>query len=173
MSNGAASIYIATDTTRPDLIIYSDASGTQGFGYTETKSLQYGLGTWTLKDLKEARRELENSSTFLEILAIAIAIRSLAKPNLAIEVHCDSQPAIFALERRYYKGAVEGQNIIIGLDKFCRDWGLATFFRHTPRTDPTIQLVDSLSKGVVPRDLERIGILTNNIRIQAFIDKLG
>ena len=68
----------------------------------------------------KASRESKTSSTFLEILAIGIAIKSLAKKNTAVEIICDSQPALFALERRYYKGAIEGQNIIIGLDKYCR-----------------------------------------------------
>ena len=57
------------------------------------------------KQTSKMPRESESSPTFLEILAMAIAIRSLTKENTAIEIYCDSQPALFALERRYYRGA--------------------------------------------------------------------
>jgi hypothetical protein len=158
----------ATRTTKPDLIIYSDASGTEGFGFLETNSLRFGSEKWNAEDLKDAHREKESSSTFLEILAIATSIRSLAKEHMAIEVRCDSQPAVYALERRYYRGAEQGQNIIIGLDKLCRDWGLTTFFKHVPREDPTIQLVDKLSKGTIPRSLELTGLKTKIIRVKPY-----
>ena len=107
-------------------------------------------GNRSQRDLNDAFKESESSATYLEILAIAIAIRTLAKKNTAIEIHCDSQPALYALERRYYRGAIQGQNIIIGLDKYCRDWGIATFFKHTPREDPNIKLADALSRGIIP-----------------------
>src|ERR1700722_11381156 len=165
--NGSASIYIATDTTKPDMVIYSDASGTKGFGYLDIKSRQYGLGKWSQLDLKNAHRESETSSTFLEILAMAIAIRSLAKDNTALEIFCDSKPALFALERRYYRGALEGQNIIIGLDKYCRDHGIATFYKHKPREDPNIKLVDALSRGIIPEGLINNGHKSNNHRIKS------
>ena len=86
--NGSASILNATGTKKPDLIIYSDASGTEGFGFLEIQSLRFGTGKWKVEDLKDAHREKESSSTYLEILAIAIAIRSLAKKHMAIEVRC-------------------------------------------------------------------------------------
>ena len=41
---GSASIHIATSTTQPDMTIYSDASGSKGFGYLDLNSLQYGFG---------------------------------------------------------------------------------------------------------------------------------
>src|SRR5207248_11347655 len=108
---GSASILNATGTKKPDLIIYSDASGTEGFGFLEIQSRRFGSEKWKAEDLKDAHREKESSSTYLELLAIAIAIRSLAKKHVAIEVRCDSQPAVYALERRYYRGAIQGQNI--------------------------------------------------------------
>jgi ribonuclease HI len=169
--NGSASIYIATSTTQPDMIIYSDASGSKGFGYLDLNSLQYGFGKWSQKDLKQAHRESKTSSTFLEILAIAIAIKSLGKKNTAVEIICDSQPAVFALERRYYKGAIDGQNIIIGLDKYCRDTGIATFYKHQPREDPNIKLVDALSKGTIPEGLKINGTLTKNQRVQVYSEE--
>jgi hypothetical protein len=74
------------------------------------------------------------------------------------------------LERRYYRGAIEGQNIIIGLDKFCRDWGIATFFKHTPREDPKIKLADALSRGIIPKELRNTGTHTNSKRIEPYSD---
>src|ERR1700722_4261314 len=166
--DGSASIYIATNTTKPDMVIYSDASGTKGFGYLDFKSRHYGLGRWSQTDLKNAHRHSESSSTFLEILAMAIAIRSLGKENTAIEINCDSKPALFALERRYYRGAQEGQNVILGLDKFCRDKGIATFYKHKPREDPNIKLVDLLSRGIIPEGLQKEGIQANNKRVEPY-----
>ena len=167
---GSASIH-ATSTTQPDMTIYSDASGSKGFGYLDLNSLQYGFGKWSQKDLKQAHRESKTSSTFLEILAIGLAIKSLGKKNTAVEIICDSQPAVFALERRYYKGAIDGQNIIIGLDKFCRDTGIATFYKHQPREDPNIKLVDALSKGTIPEGLKINGTLTKNRRVEVYSEE--
>ena len=44
--NGSASILNATGTKKPDLIIYSDASGTEGFGFLEIQSRRFGTGKW-------------------------------------------------------------------------------------------------------------------------------
>ena len=96
---------------------------------------------------------------------MAIAIRSLAKDNTALEIFCDSKPALFALERRYYRGALGGQNIILGLD---RDHGIATFYKHKPREDPNIKLVDALSRGIIPEGLINNGHKSNNHRVTPF-----
>src|SRR5207248_11438016 len=47
--DGSASVYIATNTNKPDQVIYSDASGNKGFGYFDVRTLHYGLGMWNQK----------------------------------------------------------------------------------------------------------------------------
>ena len=53
--NGSASIYIATNTTKPDMILYSDASGNKGFGHLDIHSLHYATGV-----KKISKTHLEN-----------------------------------------------------------------------------------------------------------------
>ena len=152
---GTASIYDAISTTNPQFQLYSDASGEIGYGFMELSTKSYSYGRWAPKELDDAKRCSAVSSTHLEILAVAKALLTLIPDRASVIVHCDSQAAMFTLERRYCKGSDVVQAVIIGIDRHCRDHGIAMFYQHTPRTNSHIQLVDELSKGRLPMELKR------------------
>ena len=144
---GTASIHDAISTDNPQFQLYSDASGEIGYGFMELSTKTYSYGRWTPKEMEDAKRCLSVSSTHLEILAVAKALMTLIPRRSSVIVRCDSQAAMYTLERRYCKGSDVVQSAIIGIDRHCRDRGIAIFYQHTPRTDSQIQIVDDLSRG--------------------------
>ena len=144
----ATSIEASLVCNEADAIIVSDASGDVGFGMLELKKKLFGMGKWSQKEIS-AMRDKAVSSTHLEVVAICRAIVSLAPPNSHVKLICDSQAAVFIMEKRYDRSSEITQGIIITLDKHCRDNGISVYFVHTLRDDPWIQIADDLSKGKV------------------------
>ena len=107
------------------------------------------------KEINEAMRDKAVSSTHLEVVAICRAIISLTPPNSHVNLLCDSQAAVYIMEKRYDRGSDITQGIIITLDKHCRDNGISVYFTHVQRDDPWIQVADDLSKGKIPHILFR------------------
>lgn len=147
---GSASIYAPLTVETPDLVVYSDASGEIGFGAIEVNSKSYFHGKWSTEEVLVATRSKAVSSTHLEILAIIKAVKTFAKPFKSVQVFADSAAAIYILQKRYDRSSDHTQALIISLDRFCRDNSISVFFEHVPRENSMIQLVDSLSKSIVP-----------------------
>ena len=133
----------------PDQVIYADASGTVGFGAIETSSKQYTHGVWTEEDIDESFRVKATSSTLLEIHAICLAIKTLARINSHIQVYSDSMTAVLVLQKRYCRSSDFIQGLIITMDRWCYQHSITLAFNHVYREDSNIQIVDSLSKGMV------------------------
>ena len=166
--SGSASILSSfASSSSPDLVIYSDASGEVGFGALEMMTRSYGCGIWTEEEIADATRAKAVSSTYLEVLAIIRAVKTFAKPDSTIEVFADSAAAIFILQKRYDRKSEVSQALIISLDRYCRDNGIAIFFTHVPREHQMIQLVDSLSKGSVPLGLKSGGWKRVELKLMA------
>lgn len=161
--DGSASVYASLSTENPDAVIFSDASGDVGYGAIEIRSHNFGSGIWSGDELKLAGRDSSISSTHLEIMAIAKAIRTFAKPFQAVQVFADSAAAVFVLQKRYDRRSDHSQGLMIALDKFCRDNGISLYFTHVPRSHKMIQIVDDLSKNIVPKVLvgwERVKLIS-------------
>jgi ribonuclease HI len=151
---GTASMYASLSTEDPDAIIYSDASGDVGYGAIEMKSQRFGHDIWSLDELKSAQRRSSVSSTHLEVAAIMKAIRTFAKPFQAVQIYADSAAAIFILQKRYDRHSDISQSLIMAMDRYCRDRGIALFFTHVSRTHSLIRVVDDLSKMIMPTFLD-------------------
>jgi ribonuclease HI len=151
--NGSTSVYASVSTNNPDIIIYSDASGECGFGAIEVISHSFTYGKWSADEFKLAMRVASISSTHMEIMAIVKAVKTFAKRNSAVHVFADSAAAIYVLSKRYDKKSDHSQGLIIALDRYCRTHGISIFFSHVPRTNDMIQIVDQLSKDIVPNFL--------------------
>jgi ribonuclease HI len=164
--SGSASILSSfAASSSPDPLIYSDASGEFGFGALEMTTKSFGCGVWTKVEIADATRAKAVSSTYLEVLAIIRAVKTFARPNTTVEAFSDSAAAIFILQKRYDRKSEVSQALIISLDRYCRDNGIAIFFTHVPREHPTIQLVDSLSKGSMPLGLRSGGWKRVNLKL--------
>ena len=60
--------------TRAEISIYADASGVHGYGATSPQAKVFTMGKWTDVEMEQAFRLKANSSTYLEVMAICIAI---------------------------------------------------------------------------------------------------
>eukprot|EP00456_Euglypha_rotunda_P039554 TRINITY_DN3047_c1_g1_i2.p1 TRINITY_DN3047_c1_g1~~TRINITY_DN3047_c1_g1_i2.p1 ORF type:complete len:731 (+),score=66.72 TRINITY_DN3047_c1_g1_i2:296-2194(+) len=137
-------------TSNPDLVIYSDASGEFGYGAIEVNTKSFGCGVWTDEEISAATRQKAVSSTQLEIMAMVKAIKTFARPKCTCHVFADSAAAVFIMQKRYDKNGELSQALIISLDRYCRDNGIAIVFSHVRREHRLIQVVDALSKGSIP-----------------------
>lgn len=139
------------DWGTPDLEIYADASGTHGFGAIATGAKVFTMGKWTGEEMAQAFILKASSSTYLEVMAICIAIATFAGANSRISVTSDSQSAIYILQKKYCKGSDDIQSKILATDRWLLERGIEVCYKHIPREDANIRTVDSLSKGMVGR----------------------
>ena len=135
-------------STDPDLIIFADASGEVGYGAVEVNRRLYGYGVWGDLDFRSAMRQMTTSSTHFEILSICMAIRSFATPGSAIQINCDSQPAIFTLIKNIVKCRITFKGLLLPQTGGVCKIQLRLIFDMSRESD-SIRLVDSLSKGLV------------------------
>ena len=135
--------------TRAEITIYADASGVHGYGATSPQAKAFTMGKWTDVEMEQAFRLKANSSTYLEVMAICIAIATFGTLGSSITVQSDSQSAVYILQKKYCKGSDEIQGKIIATDRWLLEKGIDAYFKHVLREDANIRTVDSLSKGVV------------------------
>lgn len=130
-------------------LIATDASGTKGRGAIDVTRKHFACQQWDDAEIKTAFRGKATSSTSLELLNVATAIRTFAHPGDKVIIYCDSEPAVSTITRRYSKASEFDQEVMIALDKWCMDQGVWFRVRHVKREDCWIKLCDSLSRGVV------------------------
>ena len=104
--------------TRAEITIYADASGVHGYGATSPQAKAFTMGKWTDVEMEQAFRLKANSSTYLEVMAICIAIATFGTPGSSITVQSDSQSAVYILQKKYCKGSDEIQGKIIATDRW-------------------------------------------------------
>lgn len=158
--NGTTPIRRLATPLAPDLTIYADASGTHGYGAICLEAKTYIMGEWTKEELAQAFKLKASSSTYLEVMAICIAISTFANERMCISVTSDSQSAVYILQKKYCKGSDEIQGKIIATDRWLLLRGIDAYYKHIPREDANIQTVDSLSKGRVglPKQIHALWI---------------
>lgn len=147
--NGTTSIRHFSWREKTDWTIYVDASGVHGYGAMVVESKLFTMGKWSTEDLECAFRLKTNSSTFLEVMAICIAIVTFAPKSSCVSIVSDSQSAVYILQKKYCKGSDEIQGRIVATDRWLLECGVNVVYRHVLRQDANIQIVDSLSKGSV------------------------
>ena len=128
---------ISGEIRRVDFIIASDASAT-GIGGVD------GGGQISARALTTAEREESSGLREARGISFNIRVRRHALHNLSVVTLCDNEACSSAL--RYGSRTSEMHAVSTRLDMYCRRHGIEHTVRWVPRTTPSIELADAVSR---------------------------